>query len=125
MIDVDDFKAINDIYGHATGDLLLSDLATIFKRNVRVTDIVTRWGGDEFAIIFSKTSLIDAYEVMERIRNKVEMQFSSSYGLAISAGIISLEPDQNIKNLLIIADRALYKAKAQKNSVITIADLTC
>ncbi len=62
---------------------------------------------------------------MERIRNKVEMQFSSSYGLAISAGIISLEPDQDVKDLLIIADRALYKAKAQKNSVITIANRTC
>lgn len=122
MIDADDFKAVNDTYGHAAGDLLLFELAVIFKKNTRATDIVTRWGGDEFAIIFPETSLADAYEVMERIRRKVEARFQSSYGLTISAGIISLEPDQDIKDLLIKADQALYKAKTQKNSVITVAD---
>lgn len=123
MIDIDNFKAINDRYGHAAGDMLLADLATMFRKNVRETDIVTRWGGDEFAIIFSGASLMEAYEIMERIRQTVEMRFSSSYGLAISAGIISLEPDRDIKDLLIAADQALYKAKEQKNSVITIVDI--
>jgi diguanylate cyclase (GGDEF)-like protein len=123
MIDVDDFKAVNDIYGHAMGDVLLSDLAAIFRKNTRATDIVTRWGGDEFAIIFPETSLTDALEVMERIRRKVEARFQSSYGLTISAGMILIEPDQDIKDLFIKADQALYKAKTQKNTVITIADL--
>jgi diguanylate cyclase (GGDEF)-like protein len=122
MIDVDDFKAVNDKYGHAAGDLLLSELAAIFKKNIRATDIVTRWGGDEFAVIFSETSLADAYEIMERVRCKIEERFQSSYGLTISAGIILIEPDQDVKDLLSQADRALYKAKAQKNSVITVAD---
>jgi diguanylate cyclase (GGDEF)-like protein len=125
MIDIDDFKAINDTYGHVAGDLLLSDLAAVFKKNTRDIDTVTRWGGDEFAIIFSDASLMEAYEIMERIRQKVEMRFSSSYGLAISAGVISLEPNQDIQDLLITADQALYKAKEQKNSVITIANLPC
>jgi diguanylate cyclase (GGDEF)-like protein len=122
MIDVDDFKAVNDKYGHAAGDLLLSELAAIFKKNIRATDIVTRWGGDEFAVIFSETSLADAYEIMERVRYKIEERFHSSYGLTISAGIILIEPDQDVKDLLSQADRALYKAKAQKNSVVTVAD---
>ncbi|MDT8900101.1 GGDEF domain-containing protein [Anaeroselena agilis] len=122
MIDVDGFKAVNDTYGHAAGDLLLSDLAAIFKKNTRATDVVARWGGDEFAIIFSETSIKDAHEVIERIRQKVEAKFSSSYDLTISAGVISLEPNQDIRDLLIKADKALYKAKEQKNSVITITE---
>lgn len=125
MIDIDNFKSINDRYGHAAGDLLLSDLATIFRKNVRSTDVVTRWGGDEFAIIFSGASLMEAYETMERIRQNVEARFNSSYGLAISAGIISLEPARELEDLLVLADQALYKAKEQRNSVITITGLSC
>ncbi|MDF2500100.1 MAG: pleD 3 [Anaerosporomusa subterranea] len=123
MIDVDGFKKINDTYGHAIGDVLLSDLAAIFKKNTRNTDIVTRWGGDEFAIIFVETSLADALEITERIRRKVEKTFHASYFLTISAGIIPLEPDQDIKDLLIKADQALYQAKTQKNWVITVDDM--
>lgn len=123
MIDVDGFKKVNDTYGHAMGDVLLSDLAAIFRKNTRTTDIVTRWGGDEFAIIFAETSLADAFEVVDRIRRKVEKTYHSSYYLTISAGIIALEPDQDIKELLIKADQALYKAKAQKNTVITVKDI--
>ena len=120
MVDVDDFKKVNDIYGHAMGDVILSDIATILNKNTRTTDIVTRWGGDEFAIIFPATSASEAREVMERIRRKLETRFQSSYGLTISAGIMALEPDQDLKDLLIKADQALYKAKTQKNMIITI-----
>ncbi len=125
MIDIDNFKAINDRYGHAAGDMLLSELATMLRKNVRSKDIVARWGGDEFAIIFSGASLMEAYEIMERIRQKVETRFHASYGLAISAGIISLAADRELEDLLVLADQALYKAKEQKNSVITITDLRC
>jgi diguanylate cyclase (GGDEF)-like protein len=119
MIDVDGFKRINDTYGHAIGDVLLSDLATILRKTTRTTDIVTRWGGDEFAIIFCETSLETALEVMERIRRKVENTFLP-YHLTVSAGIVALKADQDLKNMLVIADQTLYKAKAQKNTVITV-----
>jgi diguanylate cyclase (GGDEF)-like protein len=122
MIDVDDFKTVNDTYGHTIGDTIISDLAAVLKKNTRSTDIVARWGGDEFAIIFSETSLTDAREVMERIRRKIEARFRSSYGLTISAGIIPLESDQDLKDLLTKADQALYKAKTQKNLVITVTN---
>lgn len=124
LIDVDDFKKINDIYGHVKGDRLLSEVAGVLQGNTRDRDIVARWGGDEFAIILSDTSVADAYEVVERIRSKVENIFnSSSYGLTISVGLIPLEPGQKLKELLIKADQALYKAKMLKNSVIKITDL--
>lgn len=120
MIDVDDFKAVNDTYGHVQGDLLLCELAGILKKNTRLTDIVARWGGDEFAIIFSETSLPNACEIMERIRSIVEKAFSP-YDLTISAGIMPLKPEQDLKDLLIKADQALYEAKARKNSVTAVA----
>jgi diguanylate cyclase (GGDEF)-like protein len=120
MIDVDNFKAVNDTYGHAVGDLIISDLAAVLKKNTRDKDVVTRWGGDEFAIIFSETSVTDAYAVTERIRRKIEAGFHSSYGLTISAGINTLEANLDLKDLLVKADQALYKAKKQKNSVITV-----
>lgn len=121
MIDIDDFKHINDTYGHAIGDALLTDLAAILKKNTRLTDVVARWGGDEFAIVFSDTSLQEAMESMERIRLKVETRFATSYGLTISAGVISLEPDQDIRDLLIRADQALYNAKTRKNAVVAVS----
>lgn len=122
LIDLDDFKRINDIYGHVKGDMLLSEIADILQENTRSSDIVARWGGDEFAIILSDTSLADAYEIVERVRSKVENIFHSSYGLTISIGLIPLQPGQNLKELLIKADQALYKAKELKNSVITITE---
>lgn len=122
MIDVDDFKSINDIYGHAIGDLLLSGIATILKKDTRNKDVVIRWGGDEFVIIFNEISLKTALEVMERIRDKIEGTFSP-YHVTVSSGIISLEQEQDVKDLLIKADQALYKAKEQKNAIVTVANL--
>ena len=122
MIDMDGFKQVNDTYGHAVGDVLLVDMAAILRRNTRSTDVVARWGGDEFAILFSETSLANAQDVLERIRHKAEETFRA-YQLTISAGIITLPPDQALKDLLIKADEALYKAKAQKNTVMTVQDI--
>ncbi|HWR45060.1 GGDEF domain-containing protein [Sporomusa sp.] len=121
MIDVDGFKAINDSYGHTVGDELLSGLATILKRNAKSTDIVTRWGGDEFAIIFSGITVENAREVMERIRNLVETAFLP-YRLTISAGIVPLRTNRDLNELLMRADQALYTAKTQKNTIITVTD---
>jgi len=121
MIDIDDFKAINDTYGHAIGDTLLSEFAVILKNNTRSMDTVARWGGDEFAIIFCNTSIETAFEIMDRIRAKIENDFSSRQ-MTISAGLITLKPDKDLKELLITADRALYKAKEQRNTVIVVND---
>lgn len=118
MVDIDGFKTVNDIYGHAVGDCLLVEIATILKKYTRTTDVVSRFGGDEFAIIFSETSLENTLEVMERIRRKVETSFTP-YALTISAGVVPFEPDFDTKTFMIKADRVLYKAKNRKNSIIT------
>lgn len=119
MIDVDGFKKVNDLYGHAIGDVLLSGIAAILKENTRNNDIVIRLGGDEFAVIFTETFLKNALEIMERIRQEGTF---SSYHLTISTGIISLEQDKDFKDLLIKADQTLYKAKELKNAVIAVTD---
>lgn len=116
MIDVDDFKAVNDTYGHDEGDTVLIELAGIFRNNTRATDIVSRIGGDEFAIIFFDTKLVDALRVMERIRGEFAHSLST-YDVTLSAGIITLEPGQDLKELVAAVDKALYKAKNRKNSV--------
>lgn len=123
MIDVDDFKTINDTYGHAVGDLLLSDLASIFKKYTRDKDTVIRWGGDEFAIVFVDTSLENALGIMDRIRLEVQAKYSVSYRLTISAGITTIEPAKELKELLIRVDNALYRAKNKKNLVIVMDDV--
>ncbi len=120
MIDVDGFKTINDTYGHTTGDQLLSGLAALLKRNAGNT-VVTRWGGDEFAIIFTGTTLATSWEIMERIRHLTETTFSP-YQLTISAGLVPLRAGQTLHEFLLQADHALYKAKMQKNAIITIID---
>ncbi|QDR82594.1 GGDEF domain-containing protein [Sporomusa termitida] len=120
MIDVDGFKTINDTYGHTTGDQLLSGLAALLKKNAGGT-VVTRWGGDEFAIIFAGTTLEKAREVMEKIRRLTETNFLP-YQLTISAGVVPLKAGQTLNEFLSQADHALYKAKIKKNAIITIID---
>lgn len=123
LIDLDDFKKINDIHGHFQGDILLAKVADILRENTRKSDIVARWGGDEFAVIFLYASLPNAYRRIEQIRCKIENTFRSSFGLTISAGLMPLEPGQNLQKVLIKADQALYNAKMLKNSVIKAPDL--
>ncbi len=122
MIDVDDFKIVNDTFGHTVGDKIIADLAATLKKNTRSADVVIRWGGDEFAIIFPETALAEAYGIMEQIRHEIEARFHSTYGLTISGGVVVLEPDQDLEDLIIKADQTLYKAKTEKNSVITMAN---
>lgn len=117
LIDVDDFKSINDQFGHVTGDEMLFQIADILQNHVRASDVVARYGGDEFAIIFPRTSLTVAYQVMENIRHHVETVYSCSGGLTLSAGVVLLQPGQDNKTFLIQADQALYRAKKRKNTV--------
>ena len=113
FIDVDDFKAINDTYGHLVGDEVLRELAACIKKNVRVTNISVRFGGDEFVIILENTSGEDAFLVAERIRACVsELEFSvgeTVFHITLSIGLI--EGTAPLNELLDKADRAMYASK--------------
>jgi diguanylate cyclase (GGDEF)-like protein len=122
MFDIDDFKAINDTYGHLKGDEVLKMLAKNVKNSLRESDLVIRWGGEEFLIILQHLSNIDiAVSLSEKLRKKINHikikdvgHFSCSFG--VSCGYISKEHD--IKKILNRADEALYLAKRKgKNRV--------
>lgn len=116
MLDLDNFKQINDTYGHATGDVVLRAVAIRSKVSIRVIDILGRYGGDEFAILLPNTDIHEAEEIAERIRRSVmEETVEGPNGviqIAISLGITQAGPDTDcLSDLLARADTALYSAK--------------
>ena len=119
MVDVDDFKAINDEYGHPAGDVALKSLASILRKTVRDKDSVFRWGGDEFVIILPDASPEVVTIVAERIRAAVENY--GLYSLTVSIGIAKIIND-NVGAALAEADKAMYEAKKLKNSIATFKE---
>jgi two-component system cell cycle response regulator len=118
MLDLDDFKAYNDIYGHQSGDQALRKLAWLLQRSSRSYDLVARYGGDEFVIILPETSKKMAAEVAERIRGAIERAAFECEGPALdghftaSLGVAGFPEDATEKGDLIRkADLALYRAK--------------
>lgn len=127
LIDIDNFKSINDKYGHKIGDQVLRQFADILQNNTRRNDITARWGGEEFAVILPQTEVKEAFKIADRIRRVVEKHIFSyegiSYNITVSIGIASTKKGANldVEQFFKIADTALYKAKEKKNYVI-VAD---
>lgn len=117
FIDIDDFKVINDTYGHVAGDEVLQSIATILEGNTRESDIVVRWGGDEFVIIFPDTDLECASLFAERLRGMIEGSTSCCQA-TISVGVLLVQHDIDVTQLLKMVDETLYTAKKTKNLVV-------
>lgn len=115
MVDADDFKSINDQYGHRAGDAALKSLAQILRKTVRDKDSVFRWGGDEFVVILPDAALENAGVVAERIRRAVEI--GGLYSLTVSIGVAKIVND-NVGMALAAADKAMYEAKEAKNAIV-------
>ena len=122
MIDVDNFKRINDTYGHSSGDEVLKQLAEILLNNTRRTDIVARLGGEEFAIVLPQTSCENVLKMAERIKQAIESKtFIFDFvtdKMTISIGIATTKLPIHIDCFLKYADEALYKAKETKNAIV-------
>jgi diguanylate cyclase (GGDEF)-like protein len=126
MIDIDDFKAMNDTYGHPAGDAVLRGLVDELSVNVRDIDVVCRYGGEEFAIIFPETPADKALEVMKRLRACVAgREFpigedGKTVRITVSSGLAVYPQDGSTAvDLVGRADVALYEAKRQgKNTVV-------
>ncbi|NPA16805.1 MAG: EAL domain-containing protein [Aquificae bacterium] len=124
LIDLDNFKYINDTYGHHTGDMVLKSVADILESSIRDGDLVARIGGDEFVIMLSETPLEQAIQVAERIRknleeNRICTMDGSVISVSASLGVVEFPTHGRTKEeLLIVVDNALYRAKDMgKNKV--------
>jgi len=117
IADIDHFKRINDTYGHHAGDMVLKNLSKLMKKEIREIDVLARYGGDEFALILPHTSYRQAYDVAERIRQKIAdkpMQYKDkSFSVTVSFGVGSLKDDDTGESYVERVDRALYRAKEQ------------
>ncbi len=122
LIDLDNFKQVNDRYGHALGDFVLVKTADMFQAALRKQDLVSRWGGEEFLIILPKASIQNAQLLAERLRTEISnTEFKDaniSVNLTISTGIAHSDQADTMDTLLKKADDALYVAKATKNAVM-------
>ena len=112
LMDIDHFKSVNDTYGHNVGDTILKELALIVKTSVRSSDVVVRWGGEEFIVFTPNTTLEQAHQLAESIRRIVKSTTYSKVGqLTTSIGVTSFKQDDSLKSLVQRADCALYMAK--------------
>ena len=121
-IDIDSFKLINDIHGHSTGDSVLKLIADVLKNTIDDTNVVCRWGGDEFILISSNTSLTKMKDLATELRETVERKLlESGFNVTISVGISSVENLDDAASVLSRADSALYLAKSNgRNRVETL-----
>ncbi len=127
LLDIDDFKRINDEHGHSGGDAVLQALGGTLPRELRSTDLVARWGGEEFALLLPDTSLADAAVLAERVRTAVQQMDVQLRGgqrlrCTVSVGLSEAGTADSFDSLIARADKAMYLAKAGgKNRVVVQA----
>ncbi len=128
ILDIDYFKVVNDNFGHSAGDELLKQIQKRISENIRVTDLLVRFGGEEFVVVMPDASVSDAYAVAERIRKIIATEpfalsdKNTTHNVTVSIGITEMQKSDldNIKKFIVRADRYLYKAKnSGRNKVVT------
>jgi diguanylate cyclase (GGDEF)-like protein len=132
MVDIDDFKAINDAYGHPTGDRVLLALALKCQGLIRNDDFIARYGGEEFVIVLSNASLTNAIKKAQRICASVgDTRYALNdkkdvhiLNITVSIGISVYQTGDSVESVIARADQALYLAKdAGKNRVVSQKEL--
>ena len=128
MLDVDNFKNVNDVHGHQAGDEILSEFGSAFARSLRDSDTAYRYGGEEFCVLLRETDAHAAAIVGERLRVEIANRFAGIGGSAMvtaSLGVAAIPSDAiDAKTLIAAADRALYGAKAAGRNCVVRATPT-
>ncbi len=123
VIDIDYFKFVNDTHGHLVGDSVLVEFSGLLSSSVRKSDMVGRWGGEEFIIICPETNSADAITVAEKLRHKIRShEFDVVGKKTASFGITTYRQDDTMDGLVRDADKALYRAKNEGRDMIKVAD---
>ncbi|MBL8966358.1 MAG: GGDEF domain-containing protein [Spirochaetaceae bacterium] len=113
LFDVDRFKAVNDSFGHAAGDRVLAGIVGIARDEIRASDLLARWGGDEFAVLLPATGVDGALRLAERLRDRTRAaDFGLGAPVSLSLGVACLEGEEDLEALMRRADAALYRAKS-------------
>jgi diguanylate cyclase (GGDEF)-like protein len=128
LIDLDDFKSINDRFGHAAGDKVLQIFAKTARGSLRQTDLIGRLGGEEFTIVLADASIDNAYLVADRLRKAFAAAAGVVEGAAVhataSVGVaVIVDPSQDLTKLITLADQALYLAKARGRNRVEVAPI--
>lgn len=122
ILDIDDFKKINDTSGHLIGDEVLKIFAQTLQDSLRKTDIIGRWGGEEFMIILPNTDINQAYECMKKVQESLKtIHVGQIKEIKCSFGIASTDGKLSFSELILKADKALYEAKATGKDRIILA----
>ncbi len=124
MLDIDKFKTINDTYGHYSGDRVLQKIAEVLVANIRKTDLVGRWGGEEFLIICPQTNLSGAKQLAEHLRERIEaLSFTDIKGnVTASFGVAAYVQSDTSEKLIQRTDAALYGAKDASRNCVVVAE---
>jgi len=121
LFDIDDFKKINDTYGHLVGDIILVEITQLVSQKIRDTDILARWGGEEFVLLLPNIQILQAVDLMERLRIAIcEYDFAQVAKISCSFGVVSLNKNDSLDTVIQRADNLLYKAKnvSNKNAIM-------
>ena len=120
MIDIDDFKKINDSLGHLVGDQVLVKLSRVIKKHTRDSDLFGRWGGEEFLVIVSNTNKETIGRMAEKIRNLIEgTNFGLNSSVTISAGVTLVTQSDDQISVMRRVDKALYLSKENTKNKVT------
>jgi two-component system, cell cycle response regulator len=124
VMDIDNFKNINDVYGHSGGDFVLKKLSTVLRDSLRKTDVVTRYGGDEFTVLFPQNSKAEAEEALKRSRSAIEGKVfkdddtGTEIGFTVSMGVVEFDDIfDNETQMFESADQEMYREKKNKEKM--------
>ena len=121
MLDLDYFKSVNDTYGHQVGDVVLVEWARRITENLRASDTLSRWGGEEFVVLMRHCSIDDATALADRLRTLVAATPFDTVGtITVTIGVTELRPDDEFTNWIDRADRALYAAKSAGRNTVRV-----
>ena len=125
MCDLDNFKEINDQHGHKIGDEVLKDVSTELKLMIRSNDIICRYGGDEFTILFKDCTVENIVNRLEYLGKKIkEFEEKKGINLTLSFGLAEKQDDKTINEVIEDADQALYESKTTGKNKITVFNTT-
>ena len=124
-MDIDQFKNVNDTYGHSIGDKVLSMVANTFRDTLRSTDTIGRWGGEEFvAIVYDIFDKMTLFAIAEKLRKLIEASHLDEEGhrvaVTISVGATCLSPHDTPESIIERADRLMYQSKQAGRNAVTV-----